>query len=146
MAPRSILGPIDFSQASESALDYACSLASQLGATIHLVNAFGSGIPELDIMSETVFRQILDGHAMALTKLAESHRRTAPIGETLVKAGDARDVILETADQLHVDMICMGTHGRRGISRMFLGSVAEAVTRRSPYPVLLIPARKDEAA
>jgi universal stress protein A len=137
MTPKNILVPIDFSQASERALDYACSLGAKLGANIHLVNALGAGLPELNMtLTDAMFEQLHGEHRTAL----------ATIGEVVVKNGDPRDVILEVTEQLQIDLVVMGTHGRRGLPRMFLGSVAEDVSRRSPCPVLLIRMPKADAS
>lgn len=145
MTPKNILVPIDFSQASERALDYACALGSQLGAKIHLVNALGAALPELNAtLSEAMFQSLRDGHQAALAKLADPRRALVEIGEVVVRDGDPRDIILDVAEKLGIDLIVIGTHGRRGISRMVLGSVAEDVSRRSPCPVLLVRMKKGE--
>ena len=137
--------PIDFSPASERALDYACSLGASLGATVHLVNALGT-LPELSVtLTDAMLRSLRDGHHNALARLADPRRALVTIGQTLVKEGDPRDVVLETIDELRIDLIVMGTHGRRGISRMLMGSVAEDVTRRATCPVLLVRMKEGAA-
>ncbi|MES4786478.1 MAG: universal stress protein, partial [Nitrospiraceae bacterium] len=55
-----------------------------------------------------------------------------------MREGTPADVILEAAQEQHADLIIMGTHGRRGVSRLLFGSVTEAVLRRSPSPVLTV--------
>ena len=146
MTPKNILVPMDFSQASERALDYACSLATKLGAKVHLVNALGAVLPELNLtLTDAMFQSLRDGHIAALQSYADPRRAIAPIGELLVKDGDARDAILEAIEQLAIDLVVMGTHGRRGLTRMFLGSVAEDVSRHSPCPVLLVRVKKSES-
>ena len=57
-----------------------------------------------------------------------------------LKQADAREAILETAEEVSADVVFMGTHGRRGIARVLIGSVAEAVVRASPVPVLTVHA------
>lgn len=147
MTPKNILVPIDFSQASERALDYACAVAEKLGATINLVNALGAGLPELNTtLSDAMFQEMREGHRATLAKYADPRRALCAFGELVVKDGDPRDVILEVAESLKVDLIIMGTHGRRGLARMFLGSVAEDVSRRSQCPILLVRARKGETS
>jgi universal stress protein A len=144
MTPKNILVPIDFSQASERALDYACSLASGLGAKVHVVNALDASLPELTItLTDAMLESLRDGARTALNKLVDPRRVLVPFGEIAVKIGDPRDVILAEAETLHIDLIVMGTHGRRGLSRVFLGSVAEDVSRRSPCPVLLVRMKKE---
>lgn len=145
MTPKNILVPIDFSQASERALDYACALAPRLDAKIHVVNALGQALPELNLsLTDAMLRSLRDGHIAALAKLVDPRRALATFGEIVVREGDPRDVIRETAQQLRIDLVVMGTHGRRGVSRLILGSVAEDVSRRSLCPVLLVRHEKGD--
>lgn len=139
MTPQSILVPTDFSAGAETALDYACALAVKLGATVHVVNALGASLPELGVaMSQPMIDKLVDGHRAALAKLVDPRRAQATIGTTLVRSGDARDAILEAAKIVGADLIVMGTHGRRGLSRFVLGSVTEDVLRRADCPVLAV--------
>jgi nucleotide-binding universal stress UspA family protein len=143
MLPKSILVPTDLSDGAEQALDYACELAKTLGATIHLVNVIGIpalGVPELGLaLTSTVIDQILLDNQNALDKLAEARRGAGvAIGQVLLKTGDAKDVINQTAIELGTDLIVMSTHGRSGISRALLGSVTETVVRSAPCPVLTV--------
>lgn len=150
MLPKTILVPTDLSEGAEQALDYACELATRLGATIHLVNVIGIpalGVPELGLaLTSTVIDQIMIDNQTALNKLAEAKRCNAQIGQVLLKTGDAKDVINQTAAELGVDLIVMSTHGRRGIRRALLGSVTETVVRSAPCPVLTVRVREDEKA
>ena len=142
MLPKTILVPTDLSEGAEQALDYACELAMTLGATIHLVNVIGIpalGVPELGLaMTSTVIDQIMIDNQTALEKLAASKRCSAQIGQVMLKTGDAKDVINQTAKELGADLIVMSTHGRRGITRALLGSVTETVVRTAPCPVLTV--------
>lgn len=143
MLPKSILVPTDLSDGATQALDYACELAKPLGATVHLVNVIGVpslGVPELGLaLTSTVIDQILLDNQKAIDELAESRRSTGvTIGQVLLKTGDAKDVINQTAIELGANLIVMGTHGRSGISRALLGSVTETVVRSAPCPVLTI--------
>jgi len=141
MIPSIILVPIDFSVHSEHALDYACELSSKLGATVHLVNSIGAALPELTVaMTGPIFDRLKQEHERALEKLVEPRRGLAKIDRLLVKDGDARHGILDAAKELEADLIVMGTHGRSGIARVLLGSVAEYIVRRAPCSVLTIRA------
>ena len=64
--------------------------------------------------------------------------------QTLVKDGDFGEIILETAKELNVDVIVMGTHRRRGLDKILMGSVAEKVLHNSSIPLFIIPTKKDE--
>ena len=140
--PKRILVPVDFSEFSEQALDYAVALAGKLDATIHLIHAISIpaiGIPELGAAwSPTMIEDLMQAGKKAMAKLADDRRALATIGEAVVRLGDPRDLILRAVDELHADLVVMGTHGRRGIRRALLGSVAETVVRASPVPVLTV--------
>jgi len=144
MLPKHILVPTDLSEGAEQALDYACELARTLGARIHLLNVIGIpmlGVPELGLaVTTTMIDQLVIDSQHAIERLAAT-RCDALVGQTLVRTGDARDVINETAAELGIDLIVMGTHGRRGISRALLGSVAETVVRSAPCAVLTVRLR-----
>ena len=148
MLPKNILVPTDLSEGAEQALDYACELASTLGATVHLLNVIGIpvlGVPELGVaLTSTVIDSLVLDNQRALDALADQKRPMVTIGEVLLRTGDARDVINQTADELGADLIVMGTHGRRGVSRALLGSVAETVVRSAPCPVLTVRTHRDE--
>jgi nucleotide-binding universal stress UspA family protein len=141
MLPKHILVPTDLSAGAEQALAYACELAGAIGAEIHLLNVIGIpaiGVPELGVaMTSAMIDQLVVDNQTALDELART-RCTAPLGQVLIKAGDAREMINQTAKELGVDLIVMGTHGRRGISRALLGSVTEAVVRSAPCAVLTV--------
>lgn len=142
MLPKNILVPTDFSEGAEEALAYACELAAKLEATVHLVNVVGIpalGVPELGVaLTSTMIDQLVLDNQAALDKLANGKRGVASIGEVILKTGDARDSINQAAKEVDADLIVMGTHGRKGVSRALLGSVAETVVRSAPCPVLTI--------
>lgn len=139
MKPERLLVPIDFSSYAEHALDYACALAQQLDATVHLVNALGGMLPEIPpAVSGTRLDEMIDRHHTELARLADARRTIAKIGSVRVKEGDPRDVIFAAIDELDVDLVVMATHGRRGIGRLVIGSVAEDIARRARCPVLLV--------
>ena len=139
MIPTNILVPIDFSPYSEHALDYALGLAGRLGARIHIVNAIGAALPELSsALTDQMISSIRHDNAAALDKLLQPRRALASFGEITVVDDDARDAILKAARAVHADLIVIGTHGRRGLQRVLLGSVAEDVLRRAPCPVLAV--------
>ena len=148
MLPKNILVPTDFSEGAEEALTYACELASRLGATVHLVNVVGIpalGVPELGVaVTATMIDQVVADNQQAIDKLARDFSGKAMIGRAILKTGDARDAINQAATELDCDLIVMGTHGRRGVTRVLLGSVAETVVRTAPCPVLTIRPHSSE--
>jgi nucleotide-binding universal stress UspA family protein len=138
-----ILVPTDFSACSDQALDYAIELASKLDARIHVLTVIGIpayGVPELGVgVTASRIDSLVSDNQTALEKVAHDRKLGTP---GMVRVGDARDVILQTAEELNADLIVMGTHGRRGISRALLGSVAEMIVRTSPTPVLTVRGKK----
>ena len=148
LTPSRILVPIDFSPFSEQALDYAVALAARLDATVHVLNVIPVpvfGVPELGVaMTSTVIDQLVRDNQAGVDRLVAARRDKAKLADGLLRTGDPRDVIVQTAEELGADLIVMGTHGRRGLSRALLGSVAEGVVRTSPVPVLTLRGKKSK--
>jgi nucleotide-binding universal stress UspA family protein len=146
MLPKHILVPTDLSEGAGQALDYACELARTLDAEVHLLNVVGIpalGVPELGVaLASTVIDQLVVENQTALQELARRRCATSRVGQVLIRAGDPRDTINQTARDLGIDLIVMGTHGRRGITRALLGSVAETVVRTAPCAVLTVRLRE----
>ena len=143
---RTILVPTDFSEDADHALAYAVNLATQLDATIHLVHAISvpaAGVPELGVAySSMMMESIVKEAQKSLDERTTLYRDRISLGPVRVEVGDARDVIDQVAGTIGADLIVMGTHGRRGLRRMLLGSVAETVVRSAPCPVLTVRSKK----
>ena len=136
---KKILCPIDPGDNMTTSLDVACSLAEGADATVCLlyvlpvVLSSAPGVNPLPI-SES------EGRA-ALSKIAREHLEGKVRYEIYTKiGGEPASVILEAIESLGVDSVVMATHGRKGIGRLILGSVAERVVRESPRPVLTVRA------
>lgn len=140
--PKNILVPTDFSEYGDAAVDYAVQLAKQLDATIHLLHVVTFpvyGVPELGLAhANAVAQSAMIESQRALEGLAARLREQVTVAPVRLEAGDAREIIDRVADEVGADMIVMGTHGRRGFSRWFLGSIAESVVRTAPCPVLTV--------
>jgi nucleotide-binding universal stress UspA family protein len=135
---RHILVPTDFGGPAETALAIAITLASRFDAKVTLVHAYATPAtvygdrqywPTADLAREA--HRALDA---AVAKTRERYPRT----EGITLRGDAREVIPQIARERAADLVAMGTHGRRGLPRLILGSVAEVIVRASPVPVLTI--------
>src|SRR5678809_1079739 len=109
MLPTNILVPTDLSEGAEEALDYACELARTFGATVHLLHVIGIpalGVPELGVaLTSTVIDSVVRDNQIALEQLADRKRHLAPIGQVLLRTGDARDLINQTAKEVHADHV-----------------------------------------
>ena len=147
--PTNILVPTDFSETADRALDYATALAAKLGARIHVVHVIGIpslGIPELGLaLTSVTIDSLVRDHQAALDRLVDSRRNLATFSDVLLRTGDPRDMILQAADEVHADLIVIGTHGRRGLARALLGSVAEEIVRTAPCPVVTVGAKAARA-
>ena len=143
---RRIIAATDFQQGASLALDAAFDLAEPLEAEVVLVHvipprafaALAPGSPAEDD-ARAAARMTLDA---ALAAARARYGRTS----TCLAEGPAAEMLLAVAASLSADLIVIGTHGRGGLRRAFLGSVAESVLRASPVPVLTISSRPGIAA
>jgi universal stress protein A len=141
--PRTLLVPIDLDDSAAQVLDYAFELATKLDAKLHVLHIvpwplLGAELPIA--VSETAMDAVLERKQQAFHQLIAARPGKPPLGSATVKTGDARTGILAAAEELGADLIVMGTHGRHGVSRLVLGSVAESVARATPCPVVLVRA------
>jgi nucleotide-binding universal stress UspA family protein len=136
-----ILIPVDGSESSRQALEEGLLLAAQQRASVRLVHIFES-------MGHVVIEGVVDLDQSLRQQgelvLWEAAERAGAYGvkatTALVEAGERRvaAAIVDEAESAGADLIAMGTHGRRGVEKLLLGSVAEGVARRASVPVLLI--------
>lgn len=144
---KSILVPTDFGEPAEQATALAVTFAEKFDAKLTLLHVYelppvyGYG-EALAWPMEDFAREAQKSLDAALSKLKELHPRADAVLET----GDASERILAVAKSRNVDLIVMGTHGRRGLAHVLLGSVAEKVVRRSPVPVLTAGPRGSQPA
>lgn len=137
-----ILVPTDFTESSDRAVEYALALAERLGAKITLMHAYEIpvvGFPDGALIATAeVAARIADASKQALDRAVQRYsKRGVPI-DAILREGVAYDEIRRVADEIDADMIVIGTHGRRGLARALLGSVAENVIRTCTRPVLAI--------
>lgn len=144
--PRTILVPTDFSEHAEFALAYAAELAVQLDGMIHLVHVITiptMAVPEVGLAYTSMMMEGLTTEAQnELDQIVARYRDRVSMGPARMEIGDARDVIDKVAETVGADLIVMGTHGRRGVRRVLLGSVAESVVRSAPCPVLTVRSKR----
>jgi len=138
---RNILVPIDFSESSENAAAAAASLSVRDGATVHLLHAYVIPVEAVRLalpVSHPYVEQFVKESTEQLKALAAKCCAGAALGPFLVESGDPREVIVHTAAKLNAELIVMGTHGRRGLTRALIGSVAESVVRTAACSVLVV--------
>jgi nucleotide-binding universal stress UspA family protein len=140
---RQILCPVDFSESSNRSLVHAAAIARWYSAhltLLHVVPAFVS-VPITDGLGAPVpYAERISPEEV----VEDMRRHLGPVGipegaTLLARAGDAPTAIVAEAVSGLADLIVMGTHGRRGLDRLLLGSVTEAVVRQAPCPVLTVP-------
>jgi nucleotide-binding universal stress UspA family protein len=145
--PTKILVPTDFSAPAEIALDYAIELAQKLNASVHVLHVYevpAMLVPDAPgIITADTVTAIENASRTALDQLMQRKRANGRRIESHLKYGDPRTMLELTASELGADLICMGTHGRRGLSRVLLGSVAEYTVRTAKIPVLTLRAPAD---
>lgn len=138
---KNILVPIDFGDASDRARQVATEIADKFGARITLAHFWevpaypylGSLYASWDFVTpvgQAAEQQIANTLAEVRTRI--------PQAESICRMGSPWQEILRAIDEVHADLVVMGTHGRRGIARALLGSVAEKLVRTSPVPVLTV--------
>jgi universal stress protein A len=147
---RSILSPISFDDPSLLALGYAKRLAADSGATLHLLNVIDRypGIGEPQVIEEQ-HTQAEEAARARLTAIAREHLGGVAYQIHMADAPPraVAKAVVQVAAEVEADLIVLKTHGRTGLSHLLLGSVAEAILRTAPCPVLtLTPAAQAKAA
>jgi nucleotide-binding universal stress UspA family protein len=145
---RRILVPVDGSATAARGLREAIRLAKDQRAKVRMVHVVDESVVIAAAEAGVDLDPVVEGLVKRGRRLLEAARRAADRQGVRVEvamyeslAGPAADAILREARKWRADLIVMGTHGRRGIRRLVLGSDAEQVMRRTPVPVLLVRAR-----
>jgi universal stress protein A len=138
-----ILVPMDFSPGAEAALVRARQIAERFGARLSLLHvvtdpkARGTWASEIYVPAIPEVRdQLLDAARRRLTETVTEEERARLQVTVDARVGAVADVILDAARTHAIDLIVMGTHGRRGLAHLVMGSIAERVVRESACAVL----------
>ncbi len=140
-----LLVAVDFSKYGQHAFESAIRLAGDLRARLVLLHAvpgrFLAAGPEYVVagLRDDVETVEEEEEALELTAMANKARAEGLEVDPVLREGDPATIILEEADKHDAALIILGTHGRTGFRRLMLGSTAEAVSRRSARPVLIVP-------
>ncbi len=139
---RRILVPTDFTETSDRALDWAIELAKRLGASITVMHTYEIpvvGFPDGAIIATPeIAGRISEASRSALdATMARIKSRGVPT-ESLLREGVPWEEINSAAEAVQADLVVIGTHGRRGLTRALLGSVAENVVRTANRPIVTI--------
>jgi nucleotide-binding universal stress UspA family protein len=145
MDVKTLLVPVDFSETSEAALEYAVELAQKLGARLVVMHAYELpvyGFPDGALVaSAEVATRVMTGAQEGLEVMVQRYRGAIKGKlDTVLRQGVPWEEVRSVAEEIGADMIIIGTHGRQGIARALIGSVAEKIIRTSTRPVLTIHA------
>lgn len=145
IAIKDVLVATDFSAPSDTALNYARAMARSFGATLHVLHVFEPlWITSADVVGggvalATMIQGLEDTARKQLEEaVTEEDRRELHATSAMVTSESPAREIANYAHDQKVDLVVIGTHGRSGISRMLIGSVAEKVVRLAPCPVLTV--------
>ena len=140
-----ILVPVDGSETSLKGLAEALKLAQALGARLRLVHVVNEFIMDAGYVPSIHYEQLIVdlrdlGKKVLTAAEATVREQNVTVESELIETigGRAADSIIEVAKRWPADLIVMGTHGRRGLRRLAMGSDAELVLRKSAVPVLMV--------
>ena len=140
---RKILFPCDLTENSFKILPYVLSISDKYNSTIYLLHVvqdlqkWGKDYiphPSMDKYQ----KEAEEGAKKAMERFCEDQLQGCPNFQKRVLSGDPVTEILKTIDSENIDLVIMGTHGRKGLEHVIFGSVAENVVKKSPVPVLSI--------
>ena len=142
---KKMLVPLDTSSYAECVLDHVKEIATarNIPEVVLLSVAEPTYVPAGSFLNEQVVKQADEAGVTQATEYLEKAKQSLNLCDsnvsTVVKSGLAADTILDYMEKNGVDLVVMSSHGRSGVSRWYMGSVAEKVVRSSPVPVFLVP-------
>jgi nucleotide-binding universal stress UspA family protein len=138
-----ILYPVDLSESSAKIVPYVQSVAKKFEAKIFILfaaRAFdyftGMYVPYPSI--SRFEKEVIEGAEKRLYEFVDEHFSEFADTKTVVVAGDASEEIINYIEDQNIDLVIMGTHGRKGMDKIIFGSVAERVLKTSPVPVMVV--------
>lgn len=140
---RHVLCPIDFSETSRRALDHAAAIAHWYEARLTVLYVYPN-LPVLDVPPITLSESGREAINREIERFTAVVPRDVPLNSLIVEAPEIHREIQAQVTALDADLLVLGSHGRSGVKRLILGSVAERTLRHAPCPVLLVtPAAGD---
>lgn len=140
MVYEAILVPTDGSDCARDALDHAVDIATRHDATVHVISVVDEwNLERIQLEQDTRLQRARE----LVDDVVDTIDADVPV-ETSVEVGVIHETILAYATGQEIDLVVMGTHGRTGVERYLLGSVAEKVIRTSPIPVLTVRSARDD--
>lgn len=146
---KKVLFPVDFSECSENAFPFALSVAKKYEARLYLIHvvrdlSYFKLMYVKPLMLDDMAQALVKGGEKKMKEFCERYLTDFDNFETKVVVGEAGEEVLNYADEKEVDLIIICTHGRKGLNRTLLGSVADGIIKGARVPVLSInPYRMD---
>lgn len=140
MNVKTIMCPVDYSESGDAAIAYAVSLAKDYGSELHLVHVYEPAT----VMADGGFGSAVLPPVSAEDLQVQEEKLASVRPDSSIKSchklllGNPTDELVRYAKEAKCDLVVMGTHGRTGLGRLLMGSVAEGVLRRAPCPVLTV--------
>ncbi|WP_092142327.1 universal stress protein [Cupriavidus sp. YR651] len=135
-----ILVAIDGSHCSDQALEEAIGIAGPCNAVLELVHVIDSGYEQAEVRAGLVRK----GQELLAAAQAQAESRNVRchvvMVDNILALGDVANQIRQVVEDSHAQLVVIGTHGRRGVTRLLMGSVAEALVRQCKVPVMLVKA------
>ena len=140
---KKILFPCDLTENSSKILPYVLSISEKYNSKVYLIHVVQDlrkwGQLYVPHPSADLFqKEALEGAEKAVNKICEKQLQSCPNFKRILVSGDIVAEILNTIEAEEIDLLIMGTHGRKGFEHTIFGSVAEKVLKQSPIPVLVI--------
>ena len=138
-----ILYPVDLSDSSGKMIPYVLAVAKKFDSKIYILFAarvfeyFSSMYVPYPSISRFE-NEVIAGAEKRLYEFVDEHFSEYANTQAVVVAGDASEEIINYIEEHHIDLVIMGTHGRKGMDKIIFGSVAERVVKTSPVPVMVV--------
>ncbi len=138
-----ILVPVDFSEVASVLAKWVKDFARKLNAKIYVLyvledlSAYEGIFVDVKTLTE-LEKTLFEGAQKSMEEYMKTHFSDYPEAEPIIEKGDVVETIIEVAKDKGVNLIVMGTHGRKGLDKILFGSVAEGVVKNSPIPVVTI--------
>lgn len=148
--PKKILAPVDFSELSQGVVQAAVEIGELRDAEVLVLHVakepryptyYGDGASSTALLPEKMKEDARARLESQLDDLVKKVSRKPSVRTNLLWGGNPAKDIVQVSQSGNFDLIVMGTHGRSGVSRIFIGSVAEEVIRRAPCPVFVVRAK-----
>jgi nucleotide-binding universal stress UspA family protein len=142
-----VLFPVDFSESSEKIVPYVQTIAKIFNSEIHVLFVargfdYFSSIYVPPISIDQFRKEIIEGAEKRLDEFLDQHFREFPDAKGMVVSGDASEEIINYVKTKGIDLVIMGTHGRKSLNEVIFGSVSDRVVKTSPVPVMVVNPHK----